>query len=300
MKCFITGLSILVVHALLTHCRSEPQKIAGKYNSGYNLEKPEARYLLPSELSEISGISILKGKIYCIQDESADIFIFDPFQNKVVTRYRNGIKGDFEDIVVIGTHAYILKSNGTIIMINNFAGTDKRLVEFDTPLSSENDTEGLAFDSETNSLLIACRGIGDKDVKKIYKGVRSFYRFSLEKKNMIPEPYFSIDLEDPGNFISGDIFEKLRILKSDKPGIKDFRPSALAYHMSGDLYVISSTGRLLVSLDKALKIKSFNYLSPEIFTQPEGITFSETGDMYISNEGRNGPGYILMFRAPEK
>lgn len=293
MKYLIPGIIACFV-AFFPSCMSQ-QNIDGSLESGFDLNKPESKYSLPAELTEISGIICLQEKIFCIQDESSDIFVFDPLQKQLIATYNNGVKGDFEDLVILGTDAFILKSNGTIIRVNEFNNSNRKIVELDTPLSAENDTEGLAYDSVTNSLLIACKGIGDKDVKKNYKGIRSFYRFSLESNTMIPQPYFSLDLQNPENYVSKEVFERFRLLEEQKPGVKDFRPSALAFH-SGDLYIISSTGRLLLVLNKDLKIKDFCYLSPEVFSQPEGLTFSEKGDMYISNEGRNGPGYILLFR----
>jgi hypothetical protein len=37
-------------------------------------------------------------------------------------------------------------------------------------------------------------------------------------------------------------------------------------------------------------------LDKRIFRQPEGISFSSGGDLYISNEGDNGRGNILKFK----
>lgn len=278
------GIIIMFFPAIVSFCMSGSHDIAENYFAGYNLDTPSEKYSLPAELFEISGVVYRQGKIFCNQDESADIFVFDPIQKKIMTRYSFGIKGDFEDLAVIGTDAYVLKSNGTIVRVNGFAGNNTSILEYHTPLSSRNNAEGLAFEASSNSLLIAC------------KGTRDIYRFSLARKALNPDPCFSLDLENPENYLSKEIFEKYNLLKNKKPGISEFNPSALAFHPSGDLYIISSTGRLLLVLDQNFKIKGFSYLSAGFFTQPEGITFSENGDMYISNEGRKGPGYIVMFR----
>jgi hypothetical protein len=37
------------------------------------------------------------------------------------------------------------------------------------------------------------------------------------------------------------------------------------------------------------------YLDESIFPQPEGITFSPHGDLYISNEGLYQPGSIIHY-----
>ena len=43
------------------------------------------------------------------------------------------------------------------------------------------------------------------------------------------------------------------------------------------------------------KVQDVKELDPKLFRQPEGICFSPIGDMYISNEGQGGKGYILKF-----
>ena len=63
--------------------------------------------------------------------------------------------------------------------------------------------------------------------------------------------------------------------------------------------MISSVGKLLVVLDRDGYILGVHALDPNLFRQPEGICFSPEGDLYISNEGRGGKGYVLKFK-PKK
>jgi DNA-binding beta-propeller fold protein YncE len=80
-------------------------------------------------------------------------------------------------------------------------------------------------------------------------------------------------------------------------GEKKFAPSGIAIHpATKDIYVISSAGKQLLILSAAGKIKSSHKLNSKHFTQPEGISFSANGDLYISNEGKGGNGNILLFR----
>jgi len=75
-----------------------------------------------------------------------------------------------------------------------------------------------------------------------------------------------------------------------------FQPSGLAIHPFNDeIYVISATPGMLVVIDRSGDVRNILPLDKHIFRQPEGICFSPDGDLYISNEGKNGRGNILKF-----
>ncbi|MNC99191.1 hypothetical protein D3C83_173920 [compost metagenome] len=48
--------------------------------------------------------------------------------------------------------------------------------------------------------------------------------------------------------------------------------------------MVASVGKLLVVTDKKGKVEHAIPISPIAFPQPEGLTFSPNGDLYISNE----------------
>ena len=60
--------------------------------------------------------------------------------------------------------------------------------------------------------------------------------------------------------------------------------------------MISSVGKLLTIMDREGLILGVQALDPNLFRQPEGICFSPEGDLYISNEGKGGKGYVLKFK----
>ena len=61
----------------------------------YDLESPDARYKLPGYLEEISGLSYYgKGKIACVQDEKANIYVLNLEQEKIVKKYDFGTDAD--------------------------------------------------------------------------------------------------------------------------------------------------------------------------------------------------------------
>jgi hypothetical protein len=63
------------------------------------------------------------------------------------------------------------------------------------------------------------------------------------------------------------------------------------------LYIVSSINKLLVVTDTNGNLKQAYPLEAELFKQPEGIAFTASGDMLISNEAAgNGSANILIYK----
>ena len=94
---------------------------------------------------------------------------------------------------------------------------------------------------------------------------------------------------------------ELKIIDS-KPGKHkedtfNFRPSEIAVHpLTNLIYVLSSKDKMLLILDQKGKIENLVALDPVYFTQPEGMTFLENGDLLISNEAQKGKATLLLFK----
>lgn len=267
----------------------------------YDLENPDARYKLPAYLEEISGLSYDgKGKIACIQDENAIIYIFNLEQEKIVKKYDFGDDADYEDISIVDKTAYILRNNGHIYRIKNFKKKDPKVKKYKTPLKERNDTEGMAYDPLSNSMLIACKGSPSIEKENNYKGYKAIYKFDLEEEELSNTPHFLIDLERLDSYTDQGAFSKFSVKLAKRFGLIEsetsFQPSGIAIQpLYGEIYIISSVGKLLIVLNRRGKVLDVKELDPIIFRQPEGICFSPTGDMFISNEGQGGKGYILKF-----
>lgn len=299
--------SIVIIS--LTSCNPQKEKkkqIAdgiGKGNSiPYNLKNPDTVYHLPGYLKEISGISCYKkNKIACIQDEKANIYIYDLKKKKVTLKIDFGKDDDFEDIAIVGDNAFILGSDGTLFKVENFKTSKIKTIKIKTSLSNKNDTEGLFFDKSTNSLLIACKGSPSINNKELYDGFKAIYRFDLKSNRLIAKPAYLVDLskiDRPNNTGTvGSFFietaKKLKLANDDS----SFYPSGIAIHPidKEKIYIISSIGKLLIIMNRQGQIMNVIKLDKRIFNQPEGICFSEVGDLFISNEGKNGGGNILKF-----
>ena len=88
--------------------------------------------------------------------------------------------------------------------------------------------------------------------------------------------------------------ESVRSFLKDKNA--EFKPSAAAIHpIEKRLYILASVGKLLVIADTQGKVQEVYRLNPDIYQQPEGITFAPNGDMYISNEAKGLVPTLLYF-----
>ena len=279
------SLCFIFLCSLVTSCNQQKggeerrQRHTSNVMFPYKLQQYTKKYKLPSKLVEISGISFMnEEELACIQDEKGILFTFNLKKEKVVNELRFTKNGDFEDVEIIGNTAYVLRSDGVIFKVDLVEGNNG-VVELDNPLNEKNDTEGLGYDSETNSLLIACKarsGIGKHVV-----GFRAIYAYNLDSQQLSEKPIYAIDLEHLEELADARV---------------PFEPSGVAIHpITGDTYIISSVGKALIVLDSQGEIKHLQSLNHKGFKQPEGICFAKNGDMYISNEGRGGKGNILSF-----
>ena len=278
----------------------------GKDDFKYDLTRPVDRYKLPKYLEEISGLSYYgNGKIACIQDEKANIYVLNLEKEEIIDKHDFGDDADYEDVVIVKSTAYVLRNNGTIYRVKDFKKKDRKVKKYPTELKEKNDAEGMAYDTKTNALLIACKGFPSIGKKNSYEGHKAIYKFDLEKKKLLTTPHFLIDLTQLDSYMDRSIFNKLSVKLAKSMGLMDretsFKPSGIAIHpLDGEIYIIASVGKLLIILNREGKIKDIKELDPEIFLQPEGICFSPEGHLFISSEGKGDKGYILEFEPLKK
>ncbi|MBN1447165.1 MAG: hypothetical protein JXA28_04485, partial [Bacteroidetes bacterium] len=155
----------------------------------YDLEKRFHRVDLSGRLREISGLAVnADGQLFAHDDERGVVYRLDPMTGSVLSSFllgRTMVTEDFEGIAVSKHRMYMVTSSGTVYEFRE-AGEGKR-VEYRThrtPLNRTNDVEGLCYDPEKNTLLLACKG----DAGKGRKGRRAVYDFSLKTKKLLSEP----------------------------------------------------------------------------------------------------------------
>lgn len=267
---------------------------AGKTNTQLNLEndkngkkknkkedtdtpvKITQRWEMPEHLKEISGIAYINnGRFACVQDEVGKIFIFNTGTNTIEKEIPFAASGDYEGIAIVGSTAYILRADGKLFEVNNYLGNKPAVIMHTTHLTEKHDVEGLCYDKKNNRLLLAIKE--NEQNTKEYKGI---YAFDIESKKLAAVPVHKI-------YLSDDIWKDVKNKDKIKPSDLEVHPS------TGDLYILDGPESKLLVMGANGAKKNLYQLNTSEFPQPEGISFTETGDLYISNEGKGGTGNIL-------
>ena len=257
--------------------------ITGDYQ--YDVYAYDKVYKLPGRLVEISGLAYWKENILlCVEDERGYLYLYDHGKEEVIQEIKFGKKGDYEGVTQFEDIAYVIKSNGKLYY---FTIEDEPVVtKVDLPFNSSNDLEGITKGHKIDEFYIACK----RNPEILDNGVegRAVYSYNVKKDKVNTKPYIHLTSEAFKEEISRAGLNPSRHMP--------FMPSGIAVHpFSGDIFLISSVGTLLIILDKSGSIISMAPLKRSLFRQPEGICFDNEGNMFISSEGRGKKGYILKF-----
>lgn len=229
---------------------------------------------LPDVLREISGIShIDDNTIACIQDEDGIIFIYDLEQEKIVKEIEFGSRGDYESIRIVGTTAFVMKSNGDLHKISDFNSDKISTRIFKTDFTDFNDIESFDFNYDSGDIITVPKEnnlLENRDAFIIYKLNPTNYK--VEK-----DTYSSISYTDSFFDLKTSMFVE-----------EGFFASELTIHPeTKDIYVLDSRIPKLMVLNPDGSPKKMHLLNPDDFQQPEGLSFDSEGKMYISNEEGN-------------
>jgi uncharacterized protein YjiK len=241
-------------------------------------------WTLPDELKEISSHALAgNDRMACIQDNDGIIYIYNLQSKEIEEEINFAGKGDYEGLARVGNAYWVLRSDGFLFEVQPRQGGKPVVTTYDLPLTLENDTESLFYDSAQNRLLVAVK---EKDLTEADK--KGVYAFDLAKKRMSTDAVF---------FIDGDRKETDR--EEEKDGKKkkkknEVKPSEIAIHpKTGEIYVLNGPESELLIVEPSGKIKSTRKLDKNVFPQPEGMCFSGDGNLYISSEaGKKHPAVI--------
>lgn len=235
------------------------------------------KWKLPKALREISGLAYIDShRFACIQDEKGIIYIYNSVSKLIEKQIRFARAGDFEGIAVKDQTAFVIRADGRLFEINLQLGK-KSSIKHKTNLTRRQDIEGICYNRKNNRLLLVIKN--DEPGKTKFKGI---YAFDLQTMKLHPKPVYKIDLQ---HTIFHPHQGKLN---------KTIRPSEIDIHpLTNELYILDGPKSRLLILHPNGNIKKLIHLGKK-FHQPEGITFSPEGNIFISNEGKRRKANIFQ------
>ncbi len=285
------GISILACNPSRKMVKEKNTSIEKKYQLPYNLSSPDTKKELPPSLNEISGLTLIQGKgLLAIQDEIGNLYYIT---NDGVKDFPFRDKGDYEGVEIVGEEVYVVKSSGTMYRIKNWGTENQEVIKMKFFLTKEYDVEGLCYDKETHSLLLACKDAPDG------KTIRSVFQFDLATQQLKEEPLFNINIPTIVERIKkmAPTHAGFQKLLEDKGNKVTYSPSAIAIHpKTGHIYITSSKGKMLLVLNRKGEFIHLEKLEKKIHNQPEGLCFDKEGNLYISNESKSNPPLLYMFK----
>jgi len=235
---------------------------------------------LPKQLNEISGLAITgNNRLLAHNDEVGTVYEVDISTGEITSEFNLGkkkVKKDFEGIAVVKDSLFMVTSLGVIYKFS-YSDNEKNVdyKKFKTILSAKYNVEGLCYDKETNSLLLACKDYAGKNLKD-YKAI---FSFDLSKYKLQEEPRFLINLDSLKN----------------KFNINNFSPTGIEVHPnSGNVFILSSHEKAIIELSSNGNLLNVVKLKSKNHRQPEGISFLSDLTLLISDEGQNKRGTITI------
>lgn len=302
---FISISFLLISSLLLGKCQSQKVKPTDQSNLvtlddvHYNIHDADHVMVLARELVEVSGLAynIKESTLMVVNDELGYIYEIDKDNGSILTKKKFANFGDYEGIEFMNDDLIVCRSNGFIYMYDQEHEDTYKMIQLS--VTSKNNIEGITYDADNNQILLACKGVPTvPDLIENTKG-KLVCIYDIESENLLEEPFIlikdkhlkkSVDKIYDGLGLTDNQLEKL------KKRVEGFAPSGLAIHpINGELYILSAQKSLIVVVDKEREIKHIHFLDQDLHVQPEGICFTPSGDMYVSNEGKSGSAKIYLY-----
>lgn len=279
----------MLIFILLSYNSFSIPNFNGKDNDGNKPDEKitlQIKWFLPPILHEVSGICwIDEQRIACVQDELGVIFIYNMLKAEIENKISFGGPGDYESITKSNDTYFVMRSDGRIYEIQTTSSNKPSVKQYDLPFDRTLDFEGFFYDKTKKRLLITFKEADPRTGAKT-KGI---YAFDPVKKNMSNKAVYEIDLSNKLVNKKDKDDEK-----KDKDLYKNFFPSDIAINpVTSDIYITDGINPSLLIIDKNGKMKSYFKLDKDDFPQPEGITFSPKGDLFLSSEGVKHSGIIV-------
>lgn len=242
--------------------------------------KPVARWILPNELAEISGLALTPdGRLFAHSDESAQITELDYRRGTVIKQFfvgKQGFKADFEGLAFAEDRFFLLASEGTLYEFQEGANGER--VDYrvhDTHLGKECEFEGVAYDSAASGLVLACKNVG---VTKL-KGRIVLYRFALGDSGA-------------GKLSEVTVPFAAAIGKNDW---KQVRPTDITMDpWSGNFVLVAAQEQALLQITPLGEVVFSRPLGKR-HPQSEGVAITRDSILIISDEAVKGPATLTLY-----
>lgn len=248
-------------------------------DSGDARGEPIARWILPAELAEISGLALTPdGRLFAHNDETAQITEIDYRRGVITKRFFVGEKslhGDFEALACAGDRFFLLASNGSLYEFRE--GEEGERVDYtvhDTHLGKECEFEGAAYDSTADTIVLACKNVGAKRPDMLV-----LYRYRLDQE--------------------GEETSELTVPYSEAIGKNDWKalhPTDIAVDpLNGNYVLVAAKQKALVMLTPSGGVVFSRALGGR-HPQAEGIAITRDHILIISDEATNSAATITLYR----
>jgi uncharacterized protein YjiK len=256
--------------------------------SSLDLERPVARYELPRELREVSGLAVLRDgsgreTLLAHDDERAIVHELDPGSGRVLRSLpvgRPATPGDFEGIAVDEQGiVHLTTSDGSLLSFRLSASGPASIPEparLETGLGRLCEIEGLAAERGGRLLLFLCKEPRGRQTRDRL----ALLRFALSRPGAAsPDPILIPSREAYGK---GE-----RARPSDVSPIPGTDRFLLVESREGRLLEITAGGEVLA-----------RRRLPASHRQPEGLAVFSDGRVAVADEGRRGVLTIYGPRPP--
>jgi len=258
----------------------------------YDLQHPSERVVLPPVLREVSGVTAIDSvTVAFVQDEKGVIYLYSLKTHAIVREIPFAADGDFEGLARAGGDMYVLRSDGVLFGIRDYA-SKPAITSYTTHIPCAN-SEGLCYDATGKRLLLACKSPLGKG--KEYKDERGIFAFDPDGKQPATKA-FELSLTEVRQFCATHRISLPTITRkngTEKEQLR-IRLSALAIRPgTNDIYLLSAADHLLLVLDATGTLKEVVQLDATLYNKAEGIIFLPNGDLVITNEGQQGQATLL-------
>ncbi len=264
-----------------TGCTMTPSSTGLRH---YDLAGPASlRIALPADLAEISGLAYTPdGRLFAHGDEQAVVYQIDPARGRPVKRFAIGgpggpLRGDFEDIQVVGDRIFLVTSAGEIVEGREGAdGETRPPVRRGRGLGGACEVEGMTWDPGSRSLLLLCKQAKGKR----WRDQVVILAVDPETGEFEPEPRLVVS----------------QVALQRVTGVRSFAGSAITLQPRTRTYLmLAGPQRSFAEIDSTGKVLAGGKLVAARHRQPEGIAIAPDLTLLISDEAAGATATITGY-----